>query len=159
MRVGITGHRDLAGEVAEHVRHLLVTAVTECDPAVLVGVSCLAAGPDCWFAEAVLAHGGRLEAVIPALRYRDFLPAAHRPVYDRLLGRASALHGPDPDLAVCDGQAYMAAGRTLVALVDELWAVWDGKEARGPGGTGDVVAQALGQGLVPRVLWPTGASR
>lgn len=47
----------------------------------------------------------------------------------------------------------------LVGLVDELIAVWDGKPARGYGGTADVVAYAERTGVPVRVLWPEGASR
>ncbi|MFD7714150.1 hypothetical protein [Streptomyces sp. NPDC059786] len=153
MRVGTTGHRGLTGEVEGRVRELLAAAVAEFAPGVLVGVSCLAEGADSLSAEAVLAHGGRIEAVVPAAGYRDSLPAAHRPVYDARLGRASALHQPDQDLPVCDA-AYAAAGRTPVAMVEELWAVWDGAPARGPGGTGHVVALAEARGLRLREASP-----
>jgi hypothetical protein len=157
MRVGITGHRGLNTQVAGRVRVLLEKAVAEYDPARLVGVSCLADGPDACFAEAVLAHGGRLEAVIPATEYRDGLPAAHHPLYDRLLARAADVH--ETGLAVSDSQAHMAGSEILVGLVDELLAVWDGRPARGLGGTADVVAYARRQGVPVRVLWPEGARR
>jgi hypothetical protein len=39
--------------------------------------------------------------------------------------------------------AYVVAGRALIQHSDVLIAVWDGSRARGPGGTADVVAQAL----------------
>lgn len=157
MRVGITGHRGLSAEVAGRVRVLLREAVTGYDPAHLVGVSCLADGPDTWFAEAVLARGGRLEAVVPAAEYRDGLPAAHHPLYDRLLGQAVRVHGTG--LTASDPQAHMAGGELLVGLVDELLAVWDGRPARGAGGTADVAARARHQGVPVRVLWPAGAHR
>lgn len=65
MRVGITGHRGLSTEVEERVRVLLADAVDGHDAAALVAVSCIADGPDAWFAEAVLWTGGHLEAVVP----------------------------------------------------------------------------------------------
>ncbi|MEU1409843.1 hypothetical protein ABZ471_48015, partial [Streptomyces sp. NPDC005728] len=68
MRVGITGHRGLSSEVEAQVRGLLDQAVKSHDPAELVGVSCIADGPDSWFAEAVLSVGGRIEVVIPAAK-------------------------------------------------------------------------------------------
>ncbi|MEV5731635.1 hypothetical protein AB0N50_38930 [Streptomyces pharetrae] len=52
-----------------------------------------------------------------------------------------------------------AGSEILVGVVDELLAVWDGKPARGYGGTADVVAYAQRQGTAVRVLWPQGASR
>ncbi|MFD7705481.1 hypothetical protein [Streptomyces caelestis] len=157
MRVGITGHRGLSQEVEKHVRALLSEAVSTYDAGELVGVSCLADGPDAWFAEAVLGHGGRIEAVIPATEYRDSLPAAHHPLYDRLLGQAADVH--ETGLTASDSHAHMAGSEILVGLVDELLAVWDGKPARGYGGTADVVAYAERTGVPVRVLWPEGASR
>ncbi|MFG2222777.1 hypothetical protein [Streptomyces sp. NPDC048644] len=46
------------------------TALQVYDADDLCGVSCIADGPDAWFAEAVLDHGGRLEVVVPAEEYR-----------------------------------------------------------------------------------------
>ena len=85
MRVGITGHRGLSAEIEEHVRALLADAVSGYDAAELVAVSCIADGPDAWFAEAVLTAGGRLEVVVPATEYRDSLPEWHHATYDELM--------------------------------------------------------------------------
>lgn len=157
MRVGITGHRGLGADVEGRVRGLLVTAVQGGDPGDLVGVSCVADGPDAWFAEYVLAHGGRLEVVVPAEEYREGLPEEHWAVYDGLLSRAAEVHRTG--MVVSDSAAHMAGSEVLVGLVDELWAVWDGKPARGYGGTADVVAYAERTGVPVRILWPEGASR
>ncbi|MET9779236.1 hypothetical protein ABZ023_34170 [Streptomyces sp. NPDC006367] len=157
MRVGITGHRGLNEEVEERVRALLAEAVKEYDPGELVAVSCIADGPDTWWAEAVLDHGGRIEVVVPAAEYRDGLPDWHHPTYDRLMSLASDVH--ETGMTASDPQAHMAGGEVLVGLVDELLAVWDGKPAWAYGGTADVVAYAERQGTAVRVLWPEGASR
>ncbi|MEU9121780.1 hypothetical protein AB0C96_18300 [Streptomyces sp. NPDC048506] len=157
MRVGITGHRGLSAEVEQRVRALLAEAVSAYDPAELVAVSCLADGPDAWFAEAALRHGGRLEAVVPAVEYRAGLPEWHHPVYDRLMYRAADVH--ESGLVTSDSAAHMAGSETLVGLADELLAVWDGKPAWGYGGTADVVAYARRTGMRVRVLWPEGATR
>ncbi|MFI1700278.1 hypothetical protein ACH419_30440 [Streptomyces bobili] len=157
MRVGITGHRGLSQAVEELVRPMLAAAVAEHDPAELVGVSCIADGPDSWFAEAVLHHGGRIEVVVPALGYRESLPGWHHPTYDRLMRQAADLH--ETGIRDSDSQAHMSGSELLVCLVDELLAVWDGKPARGYGGTADVVAYAGRQATAVRILWPEGASR
>ncbi|MFD8901249.1 hypothetical protein [Streptomyces ardesiacus] len=157
MRVGITGHRGLDAQVEKRVRALLAEAVAEYAPGELVGVSCLADGPDSWWAEAVLAHGGRIEAVVPAAGFREGLPDWHHPTYDRLIGLACDVH--ETGLTVSDAQAHMAGSEILVGLADELLAVWDGQPAWGYGGTADVVAYADRQGTPVRVLWPQGASR
>jgi hypothetical protein len=156
MRVGITGHRGLSPEVEQRVRELLDDAVRHLGGDV-VGVSCLADGPDSWFAESVLAHGGRLEVVIPAEQYRNSLPTEHHALYDRLLRHASEVH--HTGIAESDSAAHMAGSEVLVGLVDELLAVWDGKPAWGFGGTADVVAYAERCGVPVRLLWPEGASR
>lgn len=47
----------------------------------------------------------------------------------------------------------------LVGMADRLLAVWDGKPARGFGGTADVVAYARRVGVPVDVIWPEGAVR
>ncbi|MFI6640222.1 hypothetical protein [Streptomyces sp. NPDC050504] len=157
MRVGITGHRGLPPEVEQEVRRALVEAVKAYDPAELVGLSCIADGPDTWFAQAVLDHGGQIEVVLPAEQYRADLPDWHHPTYDELLRRAAAVHRTGLDGS--DSQAHMAGSELLVDQADELLAVWDGQPARGYGGTADVVVYAEGRRVPLRVLWPEGATR
>jgi hypothetical protein len=157
MRVGITGHRGLDEDIERQVRALLDEAVSRYDAAELVAVSCIADGPDAWFAESVLSHGGRLEVVIPAAEYRASLPEWHHEVYDRLMSRAADVH--ETGMTESTSEAHQAGSEILVGLADELLAVWDGKPARGFGGTADVVAYAERTGVPFRVLWPEGASR
>ena len=157
MRVGITGHRRLNEDVEKQVKVLLAQAVATYDPGQLTGVSCIADGPDAWFASAVLEHGGRLEVVVPAVEYRDALPDWHHPVYDGLLRRAAEVR--HTGLTASDSAAHMAGSEILVDLVDELLAVWDGNPAWGYGGTADVVAYAEHVGVPVRILWPEGAAR
>jgi hypothetical protein len=157
MRLGITGHRGLPDAVEQQVRSLLTEAVVAYPAADLVGLSCLADGPDSWFAQAVLEHGGRLEAVVPAEQYRADLPDWHHPVYDDLLARASRAHRTG--LESSNSDAHMAGSELLVDQADELLAVWDGLPARGYGGTADVVAYARGKGVPVRIVWPEGATR
>lgn len=74
-----------------------------------------------------------------------------------LLGSAVEVHRTG--LAESGSHAHQAGSEILVGLVDRLLAVWDGKPARGYGGTADVVAYARRTGVPVRVLWPEGASR
>ncbi|MFE5595161.1 hypothetical protein [Streptomyces sp. NPDC056549] len=157
MRVGITGHRGLSAEVEQQVRALLVDAVSAYDSGELVAVSCIADGPDAWFAETVLAAGGQLEVVIPATEYRENLPEWHHPAYDVLISRAADVH--ETGMTESTSEAHQAGSEVLVGLVDELVAVWDGQPAWAYGGTADVVAYAERTGVPVRVLWPEGASR
>jgi hypothetical protein len=157
MRVGITGHRGLSEDVEQRVRAMLDEAVRGFDAADLTAVSCLADCPDSWFAEAVLKHGGRLEVVVPATEHRESLPQWHRPVYDELYAGAVDVH--ETGMTESTSEAHQAGSEILAGLVDRLIAVWDGKPARGYGGTADAVAYAERTGVPVTVLWPAGASR
>lgn len=157
MRIGITGHRGLTAEIEEQVRQLLGSSLTSEEPSGLTVVSCIADGPDTWLAEIALERGAQLEVVIPADRYRDGLPNWHRPVYDRLLESAAAVHGTG--LVESDSAAHMAGSELLVQQVDKLLAVWDGLPARGYGGTADVVTYAQQRGVPVEALWPQEAQR
>ncbi|MFJ6896906.1 hypothetical protein [Streptomyces hokutonensis] len=157
MRIGITGHRGLPSDTERAVTVAIREAVSACPVTDLVGVSCIADGPDAWFAQAVLDRGGSLEVVVPASQYRASLPDWHRAFYDDLVSRASEVHGTG--LTDADSHAHMVGSEVLVGLVDELLAVWDGRPARGYGGTADVVAYAERIGVPVRILWPAGATR
>lgn len=157
MRLGITGHRGLHGEVEQQVRRLLAAAVDTYRGSDLTAVSMLADGPDSWLAELVLDRGGRLDVVVPADGYRDGLPADHHPVYDRLIRRAADVHRTG--MVASDPAAHMAGSEIVVGLADVVLAVWDGMPARGHGGTADVVAYARRCGVPVRILWPEGAAR
>ncbi|MEV8548158.1 hypothetical protein [Streptomyces sp. NPDC051572] len=157
MRVGITGHRGLPESVEKQVRAMLTARVKTFDSRDLVGISCIADGPDAWWAEAVLDAGGKIEVVIPADEYRESLPAWHHPAYDRLLQSASDVHRTG--LRESASEAHQAGSEILVGLSDELTAVWDGQPARGYGGTADVVSYAERVGVPVSVLWPEGATR
>jgi hypothetical protein len=139
-RIGITGHQDLADPTAwAWVRDTLRTIVAE-QLAPLVAVSSLARGADQLFAEVALEAGGILYAVIPFPGYERTLDREHLARYSALLARAQQEVGVPME---SDESAYWAAGKRVVDLSDLLVAVWNGKPARGRGGTADVVAYAI----------------
>ncbi|MFI9504620.1 hypothetical protein [Nocardia sp. NPDC052566] len=123
----------------------------------LIGMSCIADGPDSLFARAVLDLGGCLIVVVPARKYRDSLPAGHYPVYDEL--RSAAMEVIEIDREESDSEAHQAGSVRMLDDADELIAVWDGKPARGYGGTADVVSVARERGIPVTVVWPDGARR
>lgn len=155
-RIGITGHQGIRGQTARLVTLAIGSELDRFEH--IHGISSLADGADQIFAEAVLARGGRLTAVVPASRYEDsFESASARRAYRRLLGLAGeseALPFEEPS-----EEAYWAAGQRIVTLADVLFAVWDGEPAGGLGGTGDVVAFAREQGTPTTVIWPAGCHR
>ena len=156
MRFGVTGHQILpaciAGLAVAHWRRVLPVGAGLC------GVSSLAAGADQLFAGHVLAAGGSLEAVLPCADYsRCLATEVARMRFAGLrqaAGRVITLPYPQPS-----GEAFLAAGVVVVERCDHLFAVWDGRPARGLGGTADVVAYARARGRPVTVLWVEGAVR
>ena len=155
--IGITGHRVLSPRTERLVDAALRDVVAKHADDDLVGVSALAEGADSLFADAVLDAGGSLVVVVPARGYRGALPAAHRPVFDALLARATRVIALDHEDAT--DEAYMDGGLRVLDEVDVLVAVWDGQPARGLGGTAQVVDAAVERHLPVTVIWPAGATR
>lgn len=155
-RIGITGHQGLDRRVAEWVRNRLVEAISDSIP--VCGVSSLAEGADQLFAEQVLELGGALVAVIPCRRYESSfdMPSALSS-YKKLRDLADEIVELDYDAP--DERAFWAAGRRVVELSEEMFAVWDGNEAAGLGGTADVVGFARQRNVPVRVIWPPGVKR
>lgn len=156
MRFGITGHQVLPPTIVDRaVRHWQRVLPISAD---LLGVSSLAEGADQLFAAHVLAAGGELEAILPCEGYASSLRTddsrARFEKLRRAAGTVITLPHPKPS-----EQAYLAAGQTLVERCDHLFAIWDGKPARGVGGTADIVAYAKARGRPVTVLWVEGVCR
>ncbi len=116
--------------------------------------SMLASGADTAAAEAALAAGTELHAILPFARARyaeDFAPGGERQTFQALLDRAATV--VEPADAAPDDYPYERGGHLLVAACDLIIAVWDGGEGRGRGGTAAVVAHALSQGR-PVIVMP-----
>jgi hypothetical protein len=155
-RIAISGHRGLPAPTTCLVDQAIRAALAERAPHV-TGISCLADGADQIFARAVTDLGGTLEAVIPAAGYRAGLPTDSYPEYDALLAGAAVVHRLP--FTESTSESHMAASKLMIDTADELYAVWDGKPARGYGGTADVVAYARERGTPVRVIWPEAAQR
>ena len=63
------------------------------------------------------------------------------------------------DYAEPSEEAFLAAGTSVVDNCEALIAVWDGKPARGLGGTADIVRYARDSGKAVRIVWPDGIDR
>ncbi|MET8154081.1 hypothetical protein ACIBSW_09385 [Actinoplanes sp. NPDC049668] len=156
MRFGVTGHRILPPAIVDHVvdhwRRVLPAGARP------HGVSNLADGADQLFAAQILAAGGTLEVVLPCEGYAGTLIADDSRARFEELRRAAAtvvtMPYPEPS-----EHAFLAAGQALVERCDHLFAVWDGRPARGLGGTADIVAYARARGLPVTVLWVDGVLR
>ncbi|MEU0521568.1 hypothetical protein [Streptosporangium sp. NPDC006007] len=156
IRIAVSGHRGLSAMTTTLIDDAIRSLLAGHAPAV-TGLSCLADGADQIFARAVIDLGGVLEVVTPARQYREGLPAEAHQEYDALLIGAERVHAMD--FIESTSESHMAASRFMLDHADELLAVWDGKPARGYGGTADVVAEARERGLKIHVIWPEGAQR
>lgn len=158
-RIGITGHRCVPAAVLPAVRAGIVAELKELsqEPAAQA-LSALAAGSDQLFAQLALDHGVPVTAVIPGMDYEAHLGDERVRGAYRLLLAACAEHVRLPREPTHE-EAYYAAGRWIVDHADRLVAVWDGRPARGLGGTADVVAYARSTGVPVRVLWRPGVTR
>ena len=157
MNIAITGHRGLPQATEELVNTEIRQRLAEQAGNELVGLSCLADDADTIFARAVSDAGGALVVVVPAAKYRDGLPASHHPIYDALIDRAAEVVRLDHEDST--SESHMDASVYMLGRADELVAVWDGKPARGYGGTADVVQAAKEHGVPVNVVWPDGAER
>lgn len=156
MVLGVSGHQDIPDVAANYVTRRLERRLTElAQPA---GICSLAAGTDQLFAQLLVERSGELRVVIPCHDYATtFTTPTTLNTYRRLL--AKAMQVTELDFPRPSEEAFFAAGRRVVDLCDELLAVWDGRPARGLGGTADVVSYAREKGKPVTVLWPKGASR
>lgn len=155
MKIAVSGHRGLDETTTRLVDEAIRDRLRNVRD--LVGISCLADGADQIFTRAVLDAGGDLIVIVPAVEYRDRLPASSHDAYDVLIGHASEVM--QLDFAESTADAHMAASRAMLELAQELFAVWDGRPARSWGGTADVVAEARKAKIPVTVIWPNGARR
>jgi hypothetical protein len=168
LNVGITGHR--AGVLtAPHVRTLRPAVYTvfrqlreatlrlqQAEEAFCSETEAelrlhtpLATGADQIAAICARSSGYFVRALLPfePTEYRkDFAPGEELDGFEQALEAADeiiALPGQRDDLEA----AYVQVGESLVGTADVLIAIWDGRQANGPGGTGHVVEMAVQNGV------------
>ncbi|MGI8560856.1 MAG: hypothetical protein ACR2J7_05350 [Luteimonas sp.] len=189
LTVGVTGHRPprlddprlaaLGGTLQALLARLASTTqqvhdahhgLFAADAPCLRLVTALAEGADCLSAGVALEAGWRVDACLPfeAAEYEaDFPDGPSRGRYHDLLARASSVFAL-PGRRETANAAYETVGRLVIDQSDLLLAIWDGDQARGRGGTAQVVAEAVARhipvihvdvrGLQPPVLLWTGLS-
>jgi len=126
-------------------------------PRPVEALSSLAAGTDQLFAEIALDCGARLTVITPAADYETTFTPDELSRFRSLLRRAQA-HVAMDFPSVSD-EAYYATGAYIAEHSDLILAVWDGRPARGLGGTGDVVHYARALGKPVSVIWKAGVER
>ena len=142
MQIGITGHQARDGIDWSWVRDTIRVELSKIG-GIERGLSSLAAGSDQVFAEVALGLGVPVLAVIPMPNYEQYFKGNDLAKYRRLLRQCDVMH-----LNYCgdDARAFLEAGKKIVEKSDMIFAVWDGKQAEGQGGTGDVVIFAQQKG-------------
>ena len=143
-RIGITGHQRLEDPAAWPWVEEVVGRELDADAAPFVVVTSLAIGADQLVARLGIDRGATLHAVLPFSGIERTFSAKDLQAYRRLVGQASVEVLETPGT---DEDAYLAAGRRVVELSDEIIAVWDGNPAKGKGGTADIVAYAITYGV------------
>jgi hypothetical protein len=152
LSIGITGHRCIVEvDRLEIGIHLALERIEQSFPGAEWNlISSLAEGAD----RLALMTGWKYKPgthlivplPLPVEDYeRDFQTMESRQEFRALLERASEVINPTPARTRRD--AYRDAGLRNLERAHILLALWDGKSARGCGGTGQVVAQARVQGL------------
>ena len=137
MKAGITGHQDLGDHATiAWVKDTLARLVVE--NKVSQGYTCLAKGADQLFTVVLTEKNIPFTAIIPCIDYeKAFDNQAARNDYLRLAQMAEErieLNFPHPS-----EKAFFEGGKKVVACSDLIFAVWNGKPAKGLGGTGDIV--------------------
>jgi len=139
MVTGFTGHQDL-GSVATcaWVRKQIKSAAL--NHQVDLGVMSLAIGADQLFAAVLAELKINFEVVVPCRRYEETFDRAALSRYRHFLALATKMYVLDFDEP--SERAYYEAGKVIVNRSALIIAVWNGKPAKGLGGTADVVRYA-----------------
>ncbi len=169
LTIGVTGHRLARLEAAQlpeitaaidTVLDAIGAATRFAEPSALRLVNALADGADSLVADAALARGWTLDAVLPfaADDYAADFTGAAQTAYRAHLAAARARFEL-PGARTSEGEraaAYERAGRVVIAQCDLLIAVWDGGPVRGRGGAAQIVAEAVMQGVPVLRIDPRG---
>ena len=174
LSVGITGHRDLQADpntspivttlntlfanlsraLRDAARHEL-SFFSNAEP-VLRTVCMAAEGADLLGAQAAQAAGSAIVCVLPFPLdeyQRDFSSPAAATALRSLFETADA-HFILPGERTEGARSYERANEIILANIDVLVAIWDGKRASGRAGTGDVVQSAIFRRIPVIVIAP-----
>jgi len=157
MMIGVTGHQRLPSDVLPFIT-ARIERIVHSAAGQLTGISSLAAGADQLFAEIVLKAGGKLHIIVPCEDYESTFENENSLVRFRTL-LANAENVETLAHKHPSEEAFLDAGRRVADLSQLLVAVWDGDEAKGKGGTGDIVRYARRRNGEVIVIWPEGTMR
>jgi hypothetical protein len=137
MIAGITGHQNLGDEeTISWIENCLEQELRKYN--ITIGLTCLAIGADQLFAQVLDKFNIPYIAIVPSEKYVEtFAQGSDRENYNKYLIKAK--EAIKLDFPAPSEQAYYEAGKYVVDHSDMLFAIWNGKAAKGLGGTGDVV--------------------
>lgn len=156
--IGVTGHRAIASDQVQAVERSVIAVLdrvrAQAPAAPLLLLTSLAEGADRVVARlAVERYGAAIIAVLPLEPddYRqDFASRESVEEFDRLLAKASrvvvmggGVQGATSSEADARRASYARAGHWVSLHSLALLALWDGGQARGGGGTADIVETRL----------------
>lgn len=157
MRIGVTGHQDIPLDAIAYVTLKIQERLRQ-DKNEVRGYTALAAGSDQIFGRAVLEAGGKLVAVIPCKGYSGtFTTEKTLQEYRALISQAE--EKIELPFERPSETAFLAAGRKVVDSSQCILAVWDGQDAKGRGGTADIVEYARRKNIDVVVIWPEDTAR
>lgn len=142
MILGITGHQSLEGFDLDWIKLIIGNFLTENN--VIKGVSSLAIGADQLFCRELIKRNINYDVVIPCNNYiSTFKTLDDSRSFLDLLNMSKDTYTLDFDKP--SESAFYSAGIEIVNKTTVMLAIWDGKPAKGLGGTGDIVEFALKQ--------------
>ena|ERR1039458_8989587 len=147
MIAGLTGHQQIGNQQTVQWAEGQLSALLASE-GVTEGCMSLAVGADQMYAALLIRQALPYTVVLPCERYEETFFAAEQKAYRFYLSRARsvlrlAFIAPSEE-------AFYEAGKDVVRRSDILIAVWDGRAAKGLGGTADIVHFA--QSLSKRVI-------
>lgn len=142
MIVGVTGHQSLEGFDIDWIKLTIHSFLTENN--VIKGLSSLAIGADQLFCRELIKEKIIYDVIIPCNNYiSTFKTIEDSRSFLDLSIKSNSTYTLDFDKP--SEIAFYSAGIEIVNKMTVLLAIWDGKLAKGLGGTGDIVEFALKQ--------------
>jgi len=143
LNIGITGHQKLGNtELKRWISEELRNEIRRLKPT--MAYSCLAIGADQIFTRVILEEGIHHTAIVPCKDYQSTFKKSDLDGYVELLNLSIKID--ELDFFNCSEYAFLQAGKHMVQKSDIIFAIWDGKKAKGLGGTADIVEYAISDG-------------
>lgn len=143
MKAGITGHQNIEDSTKEWLYSSMSLLIKRYN--IDYGYSNLAIGADQLFVECLRSLSISFTFILPCMLYDNtFKSIQDKTRYLILKSEANdiiELNYDEPS-----EEAFYEGGKKIVDLSEIMFAIWDGKKAKGLGGTGDIVEYSKEKG-------------